>query len=177
MDLSYNPSEQKRAPLKYPSADYSESFERQSTIDSDTENTSKSVIGSEPIRKSPREYIIPIAVEGANYITPRADSVDIESKNSASSLSSLSRSRFGKSRRISSLLSDASEDDESPFLSLSRQVSLFQFKRTIKNYFQNPDLGYYFFLYFPKIQFFRLIFKNSDFLHFSFKYCKKKIIS
>lgn len=127
MDLSYNPSEQKRAPLKYPSADYSESFERQSTIDSDTENTSKSVIGSEPIRKSPREYIIPIAVEGANYITPRADSVDIESKNSASSLSSLSRSRFGKSRRISSLLSDASEDDESPFLSLSRDSDdLFQ---------------------------------------------------
>lgn len=127
MDLSYNLSGQRRTPLKSASTEYSETLERQSTIDSDTDNTSKSVIGPEPIRKSPREYIIPIAVEGANYITPRADSADVESKNSASSLSSLSRSRFGKTRRISSLLSDASEDDESPFLSLSRDSDdLFQ---------------------------------------------------
>jgi len=34
------------------------------------------VTGPEPIRKSPREYIIPIAVEGGGYITPRAGSLE-----------------------------------------------------------------------------------------------------
>ena len=104
----------------------SEKLERQSTIDSDTDNASKSTIGPEPIRKSPREYIIPIAVEGGNYVTPRSESTDLESKNSTSSLSSasMSRSRFGKPRRMSSLLSDASEDDESPFLALGRYNNL-----------------------------------------------------
>lgn len=30
----------------------------------------------DPIRKSPREFIIPIAVEGGGYVTPRATSLE-----------------------------------------------------------------------------------------------------
>ncbi|XP_043279982.1 serine/arginine repetitive matrix protein 2 isoform X2 [Venturia canescens] len=97
----------------------SNSLSRQSTADSDTDSALGSTIGPEPIRKSPREYIIPIAVEGGGYVTPRSGSVEPESKNSTPTSINPPRSRFGRPRRMSSLLSDASED-ESPFSTLHR---------------------------------------------------------
>lgn len=42
---------------------------RQSTVDTDS-NSSIVSMGGEPIRKSPREVIIPIAVEGGGFVTP-----------------------------------------------------------------------------------------------------------
>lgn len=99
------------------------SVSRQSTVESDTDSALGSTTGPEPIRKSPREYIIPIAVEGGGYITPRSGSVEPDSKNSTpTSSSTTSRTRFGGRPRIArmgSLLSDASED-ETPFSSLHR---------------------------------------------------------
>ncbi|XP_060822474.1 uncharacterized protein LOC132910652 isoform X2 [Bombus pascuorum] len=96
------------------------SLSRQSTADSDTDSALGSTVGPEPIRKSPREYIIPIAVEGGGYVTPRSGSVEPESKTAGTpSSANVPRSRFGRPRRMSSLLSDASED-ESPFSSLHR---------------------------------------------------------
>ncbi|XP_012170142.2 serine/arginine repetitive matrix protein 2 isoform X3 [Bombus terrestris] len=96
------------------------SLSRQSTADSDTDSALGSTVGPEPIRKSPREYIIPIAVEGGGYVTPRSGSVEPESKAGGTpSTANVPRSRFGRPRRMSSLLSDASED-ESPFSSLHR---------------------------------------------------------
>ncbi|XP_020277778.1 uncharacterized protein LOC109851776 isoform X2 [Pseudomyrmex gracilis] len=93
------------------------SLSRQSTADSDTDSALGSTVGPEPIRKSPREYIIPIAVEGGGYVTPRSGSLEPESKTSTPTSTNPPRSRFGRPRRMSSLLSDASED-ESPFSSL-----------------------------------------------------------
>lgn len=46
----------------------SSNLSRQSTVDTDS-NSSIASLG-EPIRKSPREVIIPIAVEGGGYVTP-----------------------------------------------------------------------------------------------------------
>ncbi|KAL6432858.1 hypothetical protein ACFW04_006307 [Cataglyphis niger] len=93
------------------------SLSRQSTADSDTDSALGSTVGPEPIRKSPREYIIPIAVEGGGYVTPRSGSLEPESKTGTPTSTNPPRSRFGRPRRMSSLLSDASED-ESPFSSL-----------------------------------------------------------
>ncbi|XP_076640537.1 nuak family kinase 1 isoform X2 [Colletes latitarsis] len=95
------------------------SLSRQSTADSDTDSALGSTVGPEPIRKSPREYIIPIAVEGGGYVTPRSGSVEPESKTSTPSTANAPRSRFSRPRRMSSFLSDASED-ESPFSTLHR---------------------------------------------------------
>ena len=109
------------------SSPYSESQSLHSNVDSDTDSVLTPTIGLEPIRKSPREYIIPIAVEGGNYVTSRSDITELESKNNTPSLSSasLSRPKFRRPRRMSSLLSDASEEDESPFLRLSRYNNRF----------------------------------------------------
>lgn len=74
----------------------SNSLSRQSTQESDSETT---VSGGEPIRKSPREYIIPIAVEGGGYVTPRAGS--LEPSETASTTSTMtSKSKFGRGRRF-----------------------------------------------------------------------------
>ncbi|CAG9115447.1 unnamed protein product [Plutella xylostella] len=66
----------------------------------------------EPIKKSAREFIIPIAVEGKGYVTPRQGSLEPES---SSNLSGLRHTRVGKPRRISSLVSggESEEEDES----------------------------------------------------------------
>lgn len=48
------------------------SLSRQSTQDSETGSVTSQ---GEPIRKSPREVIIPIAVEGGGYVTPSADTL------------------------------------------------------------------------------------------------------
>jgi hypothetical protein len=46
----------------------SSNLSRQSTVDTDSNSSIVSL--GEPIRKSPREVIIPIAVEGGGYVTP-----------------------------------------------------------------------------------------------------------
>ncbi|RZC42740.1 hypothetical protein BDFB_000330 [Asbolus verrucosus] len=72
------------------------SLSRQSTQDSDTETAS-----GEPIRKSPREYIIPIAVEGGGYVTPRAGSLEpSDTASTTSTMTNKSRNKFGKARRM-----------------------------------------------------------------------------
>lgn len=54
---------------------------------------------SQPIKKSPREFIIPIAVEGGGFITPREGSIEpSESSQTTSSRSTFSRLR--PTRRI-----------------------------------------------------------------------------
>lgn len=47
---------------------------RQSTVDTDS-NSSILSLGGEPIRKSPREVIIPIAVEGGGFVTPSSSAL------------------------------------------------------------------------------------------------------
>ncbi|XP_044742368.1 probable serine/threonine-protein kinase MARK-C [Chrysoperla carnea] len=97
------------------------SVSRQSTQDSDTDSTSTQ---QEPIRKSPREFIIPIAIEGGGYVTPRAGSLEPSESGTPTSKFS-STSRFGRPRRMNSLLSDRDgSEDESPFSTLHRHGSV-----------------------------------------------------
>ncbi|KAK9890858.1 hypothetical protein WA026_012203 [Henosepilachna vigintioctopunctata] len=97
------------------------SLSRQSTQDSDTETITST---GDPIKKSPREYIIPIAIEGGGYVTPRAGSLEpTDSTNNASISSSRVKSSFGKPKRFNSRLSDRDSEDESPFTNLHRHSS------------------------------------------------------
>lgn len=111
---------------------------RQSTNDSDTSDTQTAASltqpsssslqtnsnSSQPIKKSPREYIIPIAVEGGGFVTPRAGS--LEPSESSNSTTSTAFNRFGgRTRKISSLFNDS--DDEtinSPFHRMQRHTSI-----------------------------------------------------
>lgn len=81
------------------------SLSRQSTNDSDTEttttNATQSTInvsgsGNQPIKKSPREFIIPIKMEGGGLITPRAGS--LEPSDSASTFRSTASTATTSSR-------------------------------------------------------------------------------
>lgn len=109
---------------------------RQSTNDSDTsdtQTTSTTTMGaqsslqtsnsSQPIKKSPREFIIPIAVEGGGFVTPRAGSLEpSESSNSTST----AFSRFGgRPRKISSIFNDSEDESTtSPFHRMNRHTSI-----------------------------------------------------
>lgn len=95
----------------------SSSLSRQSTQDSDTET----ITSGEPIKKSAREYIIPIAIEGGGYVTPRAGS--LEPSESTNNASTRMKSTFVKPRRFNSRLSDRDSEDESPFTNLHRHSS------------------------------------------------------
>lgn len=68
------------------------SLSRQSTQESDSENT----VSGEPIRKSPREYIIPIAVEGGGYVTPRAGSLEPSDSTASTMTNSSRRSKLSR---------------------------------------------------------------------------------
>lgn len=76
---------------------------RQSTNDSEsdttTTNMSQATItgASQPIKKSPREFIIPIAVEGGGFITPREGSIE-PSESSHTTATTSSRSTFTRLR-------------------------------------------------------------------------------
>ncbi|XP_057657484.1 uncharacterized protein LOC130894589 [Diorhabda carinulata] len=101
------------APRTYPTQ--KSNLSRQSTQESDTETVASS---GEPIRKSPREYIIPIAVEGGGYVTPRAGSLEpSDTASTTSTMTNRSKTKFGRgTRRLNSLFSDRdSEDESSPF--------------------------------------------------------------
>ncbi|KAH8358474.1 hypothetical protein KR093_000449 [Drosophila rubida] len=102
------------------------SLSRQSTADSELETTStmsqSTVTGagatsstSQPIKKSPREFIIPIAVEGGGFITPRERSIEPSESSHTTASSRTTFSRLRPSHRISSLLSESGFDESSPF--------------------------------------------------------------
>lgn len=109
---------------------------RQSTNDSDTsdtQTTSTTTMGtqgtlqtsnsSQPIKKSPREFIIPIAVEGGGFITPRAGSLEPSDSNHSTSTAF---SRFGgRTRKLSSLFNDSEDESTtSPFHRMQRHTSI-----------------------------------------------------
>lgn len=109
---------------------------RQSTNDSDTSDTqtaSTTTIttqpslqtsnSSQPIKKSPREYIIPIAVEGGGFLTPRAGSLEPSESNNSTSTAF---SRFsGRPRKISSIFNDSEDESiNSPFHRMQRHTSI-----------------------------------------------------
>lgn len=109
---------------------------RQSTNDSDTsdtQTTSTTTVGtqpslqtsnsSQPIKKSPREYIIPIAVEGGGFVTPRAGSLEPSESNHSTSTAF---SRFsGRPRKISSIFNDSEDESvNSPFHRMQRHTSI-----------------------------------------------------
>lgn len=109
---------------------------RQSTNDSDTSDTqtaSTTTIGnlsslqtsssSQPIKKSPREFIIPIAVEGGGFITPRAGSLEPSESNHSTSTAF---SRFsGRPRKISTIFNDSEDEStSSPFHRMQRHTSI-----------------------------------------------------
>lgn len=100
----------------------SSSLSRQSTQESDNEAASS----GDPIKKSPREYIIPIAVEGGGYVTPRAGSLEPSETSSTvtnSSRKTTSTSKLGRPRRMTSLFDRDGSEDESPFGTLHRHSS------------------------------------------------------
>lgn len=74
-----------------------ESLSRQSTQESDSETT---ISTGEPIRKSPREFIIPIAMEGGGYVTPRAGSLEPSDTASTTSTMTNRSSKFNRARRM-----------------------------------------------------------------------------
>ncbi|XP_052869802.1 uncharacterized protein LOC128275365 [Anopheles cruzii] len=85
-----------------------------------------------PIKKSPREFIIPIAVEGGGFVTPRANSLE-PSESNASSASAVGaagfpgmKPRLGRPRRLGSLLSETDNEpaETSSFQRLNRHTSL-----------------------------------------------------
>ncbi|XP_050071745.1 mucin-19 [Anopheles maculipalpis] len=84
-----------------------------------------------PIKKSPREYIIPIAVEGGGIVTPRANSLEPSESNASSSVSGAAggfgmKPRLGRPRRLGSLLAenDTEAGDITSFPRLNRHTSL-----------------------------------------------------
>ncbi|XP_053682780.1 STE20-like serine/threonine-protein kinase [Sabethes cyaneus] len=111
------------------------SLSRQSTNDSNDSDTTLSQSqtlttgassgGIMPIKKSPREFIIPIAVEGGGFVTPRANSLEPSESTSASTSTGFStKSRLGRTRKISSILGDKDVEDDSSFPRINRHASL-----------------------------------------------------
>uniref|UniRef100_A0A336L961 CSON005302 protein n=1 Tax=Culicoides sonorensis TaxID=179676 RepID=A0A336L961_CULSO len=102
-----------------------ESNDSDTTI-SQTLNTSASASSTQqPIKKSPREFIIPIAVEGGGVVTPRVgDGLEqSESTATTNSASSFASKRLGRPRKLGSLFND-DDDPLSSFQNLKRHTSL-----------------------------------------------------
>lgn len=106
---------------------------RQSTAESDTSDTQtstatiggQSTASSQPIKKSPREFIIPIAVEGGGFVTPRAGSLEPSDSNHSTN-TAFSR-LSGRSRKLGSIFNDRDSEDESissPFHRMHRHTSI-----------------------------------------------------
>lgn len=108
---------------------------RQSTNDSESSDTptassttintqsTSTVTSSQPIKKSPREFIIPIAVEGGGFVTPRASS--LEPSEASNNSSNTSFGRLGsRSRKISSIFNDRESEEDSPFGRMNRNTSI-----------------------------------------------------
>lgn len=108
---------------------------RQSTNDSNESDTtptqsfvqSTSTVSSDkqPIKKSPREFIIPISVEGGGIVTPKPNS--LETSESTTTQSSMGSKRVSRPRRISSIFNERDSEDESTgnaFPKLNRHTSI-----------------------------------------------------
>jgi hypothetical protein len=78
----------------------------------------------QPIKKSPREFIIPISVEGGGIVTPKANS--IEQSESNVTQSSVGSKRVSRPRRISSIFNerDSEEETSTAFPKLNRHTSI-----------------------------------------------------
>lgn len=85
------------AGISSPQQSIGSQLSRQSTVESDISdtqtNTTQSTMSgaaistsSQPIKKSPREFIIPIAVEGGGYVTPRAGSLEPSDSNNSTGI-------------------------------------------------------------------------------------------
>lgn len=122
--ISNTPSERSVGP-----APLSRQSTNESDDTSDTQTASTATVGkqsnatssaSQPIKKSPREFIIPIAVEGGGFITPRAGSLEPSESNHSTSTTFNRRPR-----KISSIFSERdSEDESSPFHRMHRHTSI-----------------------------------------------------
>lgn len=111
---------------------------RQSTNDSNDSDTtptqsfaqSTSSAGGEkqPIKKSPREFIIPISVEGGGVVTPKTRVVDPPDFSLPSQttglISSGSTKRSSRPRRISSIFNEKDSEEENNFPKFNRHTSL-----------------------------------------------------
>lgn len=109
---------------------------RQSTNDSNESDTtpsqsfmqSTSTVTStgdkQPIKKSPREFIIPISVEGGGVVTPKPN--NLEQSESTTTQSSASSKRASRPRRISSIFNERDSEDETTtgFPKLNRHTSI-----------------------------------------------------
>jgi hypothetical protein len=95
---------------------------------SDTESSMATApLRPEPIKKSPREFIIPIKMETSGHtVTPKEEILNSESSTAEDNFrldGRLRSGRFGKQRRYSSLLSDSSFEDEPLSASVSASTS------------------------------------------------------
>ncbi|ETN66966.1 serine/threonine protein kinase [Anopheles darlingi] len=86
-----------------------------------------------PIKKSPREFIIPIAVEGGGIVTPRANSLEPSESNTSTASAAAGgvagfgmKPRLGRPRRLGSLLTENESEGMEPstFQRLNRHTSL-----------------------------------------------------
>ncbi|XP_055627962.1 serine-rich adhesin for platelets isoform X3 [Toxorhynchites rutilus septentrionalis] len=112
------------------------SLSRQSTNESNDSDTTlsqstmpplpNSSSSTMPIKKSPREFIIPIAVEGGGFVTPRANSLEPSESNVTTSSAGFStKSRLARPRKIGSLLNEKEVGEELPYATrLNRHTSL-----------------------------------------------------
>lgn len=86
--------------------------------------TSSSGVGDkQPIKKSPREFIIPISVEGGGIVTPKAN--NLETSESTTTQSSMGSKRTSRPRR--SIFNDRDSEDETSttaFPKLNRHTSI-----------------------------------------------------
>lgn len=78
----------------------------------------------QPIKKSPREFIIPISVEGGGIVTPKPN--NLEQSQSSATQSSVSSKRASRPRRISSIFNDRDSEEEisTGFPKLNRHTSI-----------------------------------------------------
>lgn len=109
---------------------------RQSTNESDTSDTQTTSTAtlatqlqtsgsSQPIKKSPREFIIPIAVEGGGFITPRAGSLEPSNSNDSTGTGTAFNRLASRQRKISSIFNDSEdESSNSPFYRMQRHTSV-----------------------------------------------------
>lgn len=120
-----NTSSSQRSALSRQSTNDSDTSDTQTTASTTTIATQPSLQtsnSSQPIKKSPREFIIPIAVEGGGFVTPRAGSLEPSESNHSTSTAF---SRFsGRPRKISSIFNDSEDDSiNSPFHRMQRHTS------------------------------------------------------
>ena len=89
--------------------------------------TSPSNNDKQPIKKSPREFIIPISVEGGGIVTPRTNNIEPSESNLTQSSGVVGSSkRISRPRRIGSVFNERDSEDETTtaFPKLHRHTSI-----------------------------------------------------